>query len=390
MKLRNIPIPAGLNKNKLRLVAGGLIGAFLIILFWVLYASPIGGNSKASPEKTNYAKNDNAGSDVDDILGKGKKHASAVTASSAPTATHLNKHNSSAPQAQDDTAKQQASQQAELQAAQEVKAAMKAPLSSNQISPQSNGGSSSATNGQSSAPVSQDSGLPKDDPSMTSEKRNFMKSQNDLSSNVLSTSLSNPVARLVLSMGTKIPAQLDQEINSDLPGQIYGHVSRDVFDSRTHDNLLIPAGSNLVGTYDSALAYGQERLLVAWKRVNLPNGQWIDIQGMGGADPVGAGFGDQVDNHYWRIFGATFLTSVLSAGAQLAQPQQSNALQAPGVGQTVGQSVGTQIATTGTMLLQKNINIQPTIHIRAGFEFTVEVNKDIAFPNAYTSNANKN
>ena len=100
--------------------------------------------------------------------------------------------------------------------------------------------------------------------------------------------------------------------------------------------------------------------------------------------------GDQVDNHYWRIFGATLLTSVLATGAQLSQPQQSNALQSPGIGQTLGQSVGTQIASTGTMLLQKNINIQPTLHIRAGFEFTVEVNKDIIFPKSYTGNSHKN
>lgn len=281
--------------------------------------------------------------------------------------------------------------QKQQQAEEELKASMRAALSSNQITPQTNmamaqPGAVPATGGV----KGDDSGLPKDDQSMTAEKRNFIKSQNALSdSNVLSTTVNKPLAELILAMGTKIPAQLDQEINSDLPGQIYGHVSRDVFDSRTHNNLLIPAGSNLVGSYDSAIAYGQERLLVAWKRVNMPNGQWIDIQGMGAADPFGAGFADQVDNHYWRIFGATFLTSVLAAGAQLSQPQQSNALQAPGTGQVLGASVGTQISQTGTTLLNKNLNIQPTIHIRPGFIFTVEVNKDIVFPSSYTGNLNK-
>jgi type IV secretion system protein VirB10 len=151
----------------------------------------------------------------------------------------------------------------------------------------------------------------------------------------------------------------------------------------------LPAGANLVGTYDSSIAYGQERLLVAWQRINLPNGQFMDLPGMGGADAKGAGFGDQVDNHYDKIWGATILTSLLAAGAQLAQPQQSNALQSPGVGQTIGQSVGTQIAQTGTTLMNKNLNLQPTLHIRPGFEFTVEVNKDLVFPGAYTANPNK-
>ena len=296
---------------------------------------------------------------------------------------------------------QQVSQmtQEEQQAVQDLKASMKAPISQNEITPQSgNGavgvGSTTAAGGGAGGSLAsggQDtSGLPKDDQNMTAEKRNFIKNNTDMSANVLSTSVNNPVASLVLAMGAQIPAILDKEINSELPGQIYGHVSRDVYDTRTHSKLLIPAGSNLVGNYDSAIAYGQTRLLVAWKRVNFPNGQWIDIQGMGGADPVGAGFGDKVDNHYWQILGATMITSVLAAGAQLAQPQQSNALQSPGVGQTIGQSVGTQISSTGTQLVQKTINLQPTIHIRAGFEFTVEVNKDIAFAAPYTGNSNKN
>ncbi len=286
--------------------------------------------------------------------------------------------------------------QEEQQAAQDLRASMKAPLGSNELTPQSNnsqigGGNAASHTGSGDLPKGQDtSGLPKDDQSMTAEKRAFVKNNTDISANVLSTSLNNPMSEYVLAFGSEIPAILDKEINSELPGQIYGHVSRDVYDSTTHSILLIPAGSNLVGSYDSAISYGQTRLLVAWKRINYPNGQWMDIQGMGGADPVGAGFGDQVDNHYWQILGATLITSVLAAGAQLSQPQQSNALEAPSTGQILGQSVGTQISSTGTQLVQKAINLQPTIHIRAGFEFTVEVNKDIIFPSPYLGNSNKN
>lgn len=309
------------------------------------------------------------------------------TAASAPIATQLSP-----------AVTQQISQktQDEAKEAEALKDSMKAGIGSNELTPssKSNGAEKSSsdvgTSGGALNSGSKDtSGLPKDDQNMTAEKRDYIKNNSEMSANVLSTIVNNPVTSLALSMGTLIPAILDKEINSELPGQIYGHVSRDVYDSRTHGKLLIPAGSNLVGNYDSAISYGQTRLLVAWKRVNFPNGQWLDIQGMGGADPVGTGFGDQVDNHYWQILGATLITSVLAAGPQLAQPQQSNALQAPGVGQTLGQSVGTQISSTGTQLVQKAINLQPTIHIRAGFEFAVEVNKDIAFAAPYTGNTNK-
>lgn len=381
MQIRKIPIPAGFNKKKLILIFG-LMGLVLgIAIIWVTTDEPQKNSAIASNDNQNYAKNDsNNFTDVNDIVSIKK---SAI--SSAPV-LGLSKIGANMV-ISTDTRSHSAQ-------AQELKAAMKAPLSSNQVTPSSstNTGGGSGGLGTSAANIrpAQDSGLPNDDQNMNAEKRNFVKSNSEASVNIMSNTVQNQIAALVLSMGTKIPAQLDQEINSDLPGQIYGHVSRDVYDSRTHSKLLIPAGSNLVGTYDSALAYGQERLLVAWRRVNFPNGQWLDLPGLGGADPVGAGFGDQVDNHYWRIFGATLFTSVLAAGAQLSQPQQSDALQSPGVGQTLGQSVGTQIANTGTMLLQKNINIKPTLHIRAGFEFTVEVNKDIVFNSAYTGNQSKN
>lgn len=295
----------------------------------------------------------------------------------------------------DAQAAKQAAKQAAQQAADDKKAAMQMALSGNAITPQNNGSNAGGGSGGSSAAgglggaAPDDSGLPKDDQNQTAEKRKFIAANSNKQSDVLTSTVNDPVAGLVLSWGTLLPAKLDKQINSDLPGQIYGHITRDVYDSRTHSVLLIPAGSELVGNYDSAIAYGQDRLLVAWQRVNFPNGKWLDLQGMGGADPVGAGFGDTVDNHYWRIFGATFLTSVLATGAQLSQPQQTNALQAPSVGQTMGQSVGTQISQTGTMLMQKNINIQPTIIIRAGFDFQVEVNKDIVFTSAYTGNPNK-
>lgn len=286
----------------------------------------------------------------------------------------------------------------EKQAMQERKEAMQMSLANNALTPQNNGtnisgggGASNNSNSSLGGSATDDaSGLPKDDQNMTAEKRKFMAANgSSKQSDILNAAVNEPVAEYVLSWGTLLPAKLDKQINSDLPGQIYGHFTRDIYDSRTHSVLLIPAGSQLVGNYDSAIAYGQERLLVSWQRVNFPNGQWLNLKGMGGADPVGAGFGDMVDNHYWRIFGATFLTSVLAAGAQLSQPQQSNALQSPSVGQTIGQSVGTQIAQTGAMLMQKNINIQPTIIIRAGFDFNVEVNKDIIFPGAYRGNPNK-
>lgn len=372
------PKSEGLNKTRvwIALTSIMMVGAGALAYNIFKEDSPTKASADTSQANTTNAQN----LSDQDILSAAKSNSSQPQKSNASTPIVASNASEPVPAIQ---ANQQQTDDEKRQN-EEARQAMRAQISSNQIKDSGN-----TTNNASDASVSTDkdtnSDLPKDDQNQTAEKRAFIKSN----SKAVNLSVKNRIADYVLAVGTKIPAQIDQDINSDLPGQIYGHTTRDVYDSRTNKTLLIPAGSNLVGTYDSSVAYGQERLLVAWTRINMPNGQFIDLPGFGGADAKGAGFGDQVDNHYDKIFGATVLISILATGAQLAQPQQSNALQAPGIGQTIGQSVGTQIAQTGTTLMNKNLNLQPTLHIRPGFEFSVEVNKDMVFDGKYQGNSGK-
>lgn len=201
----------------------------------------------------------------------------------------------------------------------------------------------------------------------------------------LDSELKNPKSPYELQAGTLIPGVLITGINSDLPGQLTGQVRSNVYDSISGEYLLIPQGAKLIGAYDAKIAYGQERVLIVWQRIIFPNGQSIDLEGMAGVDMSGyAGFHDEVDNHYRKIFGSVILMSVLSAGAQLSQPQNNNDnWQAPSVGQTMAQGLGTNLLNTGTMITEKNINIQPTLEIRPGYEFNINVTKDIVFKRPY-------
>ena len=107
--------------------------------------------------------------------------------------------------------------------------------------------------------------------------------------------------------GNVIPAVLVSGIDSDLPGPIVAQVRENVFDSATGRYLLVPLGSRLLGSYQNASAYGQQRVQIAWQRLIFPNTSSMDIAGMPGADQSGyVGFSDQVDNHYLRTlsFGA--------------------------------------------------------------------------------------
>lgn len=273
------------------------------------------------------------------------------------------------------------SQQARL----ELIKAMSAPIGSNQIISEREPSSSALSNNN---PMTS-GGLNQTDTdqNMQGEKKAFIQSSNQIDDDYLGSMLKNPISPYELQAGTIIPGILITGINSDLPGQITGQVRSNVYDSISGKYLLIPQGSKLTGLYDSQIAYGQERVLVVWKRIIFPNGQSINLQGMPGVDMSGyAGFNDQVNNHYGKIFGSVILMSALGAGAQLAQPQNNNnPFAAPTVGQTLAQSLGTNLANTGSMITAKNINMQPTLEIRPGYKFNISVTKDMVFPGSYSN-----
>ncbi|HCR3985092.1 TPA: conjugal transfer protein TrbI [Kluyvera ascorbata] len=183
-----------------------------------------------------------------------------------------------------------------------------------------------------------------------------------------------------IKAGWVIPGVMISGINSDLPGQIIGQVREPVYDSATGTQCLIPPGSRVVGTYDSGVTLGQTRALAVWRRIIYPDGSSISIDNMPGTDMGGyAGFNDKVDNHYVRIFGSGLLLSVFSAGIQLSQPQASNG-ENYSSSQIIAGSLGQQMGQIGMQMAQKNMNIQPTLEIRPGYEFNIMVTKDIILP----------
>ena len=189
-----------------------------------------------------------------------------------------------------------------------------------------------------------------------------------------------------LHAGSVIPAVLLTGINADLPGTIVAQVRNDVFDSVTGRDLLIPRGTRLVGTYDNRIVQGQRRVLVAWTRLLYPDGSSVDLLGMPGTDEAGyAGFGANVDEHLNKLFTSALLLSIIGAGAQLSQPQQSSSLYAaPSVGQTIAGAVGQQIGNTSIQLTQRQLEVPPTLQVPPGYLFNVLVDRDIVLTAPYS------
>ncbi|MCW5239101.1 TrbI/VirB10 family protein [Verminephrobacter eiseniae] len=191
-----------------------------------------------------------------------------------------------------------------------------------------------------------------------------------------------------LRAGFVVQAMLISGINSDLPGQIMAQVAQDVYDTPTGKHLLIPQGSRLVGSYSSDVAYGQARVLVAWQRIVFPDGKAMNIGAMPGADSAGyAGFNDQVNNHYVRLFLSAFLMSGVTAGITYSQRQNqaTNAYGAPSTSSALSEALGQQIGQVTAQLIAKNLSISPTLEIRPGYRFNVVVTKDMTFSKPYRS-----
>ncbi|MFA9394683.1 MAG: TrbI/VirB10 family protein [Halodesulfovibrio sp.] len=192
-----------------------------------------------------------------------------------------------------------------------------------------------------------------------------------------------------LKTGAVIPGIMLSGINSDLPGQLIGQVSQNVYDTATGQYLLIPQGSRMIGVYDSRIVAGQSRVLVAWNRIVFQDGSSITLGSMPATDMAGySGFSDKTDNHYLRTFGSAAIMSLISGvSAYAADTFKSSTSQndKPSLQDELGSALSSQLGQTSLQSMQRNMNIQPTLTIRPGYRFNMVVRKDIVFRSPYKS-----
>ena len=207
---------------------------------------------------------------------------------------------------------------------------------------------------------------------MQDRKSAFLNASTDKRT-VSSDRLDAKASPYVVQAGTVIPAALITGIRSDLPGQITAQVTEAVYDSPTGKYLLIPQGAKLIGQYDSSVAFGQSRVLLVWTRIIMPDGGSIVLERQPGADTQGyAGLEDEVDNHWGMLFKAAVLSTLLSVGAEAGTSQDENNLV-----QAIRSGASNSISQTGSQIVQRQLNIQPTLTVRPGFPVRVIVTRDL-------------
>jgi type IV secretory pathway VirB10-like protein len=194
----------------------------------------------------------------------------------------------------------------------------------------------------------------------------------------LSSRVHDPISQYEIFAGTPVLCQLDDNINTSLPGDWFGHVIRDVHASRPPYPVVIPAGTRLQGRYNGSVLPGDKQIQLAADTMKFSDGRVFDLLGMPGADTSGeAGLAASgVDDHRGRIFTTTLLTAVLQAGLAATQPVGS-LLSGVSVGQQVAGAVGSSIAQTGQQLVSQQVQRPPTLTVERGQQFMIRLRSTI-------------
>jgi type IV secretion system protein VirB10 len=185
------------------------------------------------------------------------------------------------------------------------------------------------------------------------------------------------LSRNRLAAGTIIPAALETAIDTDLAGSVAARVTANVYDTTTGEILLIPQGARLLGRYDRDVAYGQRRAFLVWERILFPNGSSLSLGAMPGVDATGAaGVRDQVDYHGGRLLGAIGLGALISTIGEIARDTNDDERS---FAQNVGDAAAAEATRVSGRLVERELQVRPTIRIRAGMPVRVILTRDVLF-----------
>jgi len=180
----------------------------------------------------------------------------------------------------------------------------------------------------------------------------------------------------VLFEGTILETVLINRLDGGFAGPVECLLSTDVY-SNDRQHLLIPAGSKLLGETKKVDTFGQNRLAVTFHRLLMPNGYSVSLDQFKGLNQIGdTGLRDEVNNHYLRIFGVSLAIGAIGAASQAGT---GSALTASG-SDLMRQGFAQSTAQSSAQILDKFLNVMPTVTIRDGHRVKIYLSGDLALP----------
>ncbi len=182
---------------------------------------------------------------------------------------------------------------------------------------------------------------------------------------------------LILLEGSVMEAALETGIHTGRPGPVRARVTRPVRDSKRLKEVLIPAGTRLIGGMEGMLAGEEPRALIVWNRMIFPNGETRDLPGLPALEHGGqGGLQDKVNHHRMQRFGSAAMMALLGSATSMATAATAGSL--------VGGSLALELSRTASTQFEQGRRRQPTLELRPGYQFLVYVSKDMEFSEAYS------
>jgi type IV secretion system protein VirB10 len=179
--------------------------------------------------------------------------------------------------------------------------------------------------------------------------------------------------------GTIFEAILTSRINTDLPGECTALVSKNVYSSQDGKYLLIPQNSRLLGTYNSSISYSQKRVQVGWHTLIRPDGYYINLGNMQATDGRGAtGLPGLINEHPFQYLKAIVLLSAMNiVNNELSYSMADSNNQYV---QNVMANTQEISNTLGAKIIDRALDVQPTVTIKEGSKINIVVNNTLALP----------
>jgi type IV secretion system protein TrbI len=184
--------------------------------------------------------------------------------------------------------------------------------------------------------------------------------------------------------GSVLETVLMNRLDGDAAGPVKVLVSNPLY-SHDHQHVIIPEGTVVLGEAKKigAAGFGQQRrMAVVFHRLIMPDGYSVDLDQFHGLDQIGEeGLKDKVNNHYLQIFGTSIALGMVAGASEITQG-----------GGTITTS-GSQVFTNGAAasvsqsaatILDRFLQIPPTITIREGHRVKVYFTQDMLLP-AYSN-----
>ena len=181
----------------------------------------------------------------------------------------------------------------------------------------------------------------------------------------------------VVFEGTSIDTVLVNRLDGEFAGPVKVMVTDPIY-SQDRQHLLIPEGTFILGDVQKVSGLGQKRLAVTFHRLLMPDGYSVDLDQFHGLDQAGAtGLKDKVNNHYGEIFGASIALGIISGAAEATNANQ-------GYNQSGSEAyqsgIASSLSQSSANVLDRFINIPPTITIREGHRIKVYITQDMLLP----------